>query len=111
MPNILFVCSANKDRSKTADDYFSAKYPDINFDSAGTNKRICEQLGTSYITQEQMNWADKVLVMEEKHLKALVSAFGNGYYSKITVLGIKDVYKYYDKGLIKILEERVVNYF
>ncbi len=39
MKSILFVCSANKDRSKTADDYFSKHYPDLSFDSAGTNKK------------------------------------------------------------------------
>ena len=38
MKSILFVCSANKDRSKTAEDYFSKHYPDLCFDSAGTNK-------------------------------------------------------------------------
>ncbi|WP_191859552.1 phosphotyrosine protein phosphatase [Hanstruepera ponticola] len=107
MPNILFVCSGNKDRSKTADDYFSAKYPDMHFDSAGTNKRVCEQLGTTYVSQAQLDWADRVLVMEEKHRKALVSVFGSGCYGKIMVLGIKDVYTYYDRDLIGVLEERV----
>ena len=40
---ILFVCSANKQRSKTAEDYFSSKYADFHFISAGTNRKICEQ--------------------------------------------------------------------
>jgi len=52
--NILFVCSANKDRSKTAEDYFSEQFPNINFDSAGTNKKICNQLGTNYLEDYQL---------------------------------------------------------
>jgi len=38
--NLLFICSANKDRSKTAEDFFGENYSAYNFDSAGTNKKI-----------------------------------------------------------------------
>ncbi|MCW8897307.1 MAG: phosphotyrosine protein phosphatase [Flavobacteriales bacterium] len=105
--NILFVCSANKDRSKTAEDYFAIKYPKIEFDSAGINKKICDQLGTNYIDKEQVGWADKIYVMETKHKQAIRSIFGNDYSKKIVVLHIKDIYKYNDKELIKILEGKV----
>lgn len=47
MKNILFVCSANKDLLKTAEDYFSKKHSD----SAGTNKSSCNQLFTNYISK------------------------------------------------------------
>lgn len=108
MKNILFVCSANKDRSKTAEDYFSKCYPDLYFDSAGTNKNTCDKLGTNYISPAQLNSADKVFVMENKHLKAIKATFGNTYYSKITVLNINDVYKYGSKELIEILRIKVI---
>jgi predicted protein tyrosine phosphatase len=49
MQNILFICSANKDRSKTGEDYFAEQYPDLNFESAGTNQKTCNQLGTNFI--------------------------------------------------------------
>jgi predicted protein tyrosine phosphatase len=105
--NILFVCSANKDRSKTAEDYFSAKYKDINFDSAGTNLKICHQLGTNYIEEHQLEWADTVYVMETKHFSIIKSLYGNSFNTKTTVLMVKDYYKYYDSELIKILLEKV----
>jgi len=108
MKSILFVCSANKDRSKTAEDYFSKHYTEIYFDSAGTNKNTCNKLGTSYITKEQLDLADEVFVMESKHLKAIKEVFGNKYYNKITVLNINDIYKYGSKELIEILKTKII---
>jgi predicted protein tyrosine phosphatase len=108
MKSILFVCSANKDRSKTAEDYFSKHYPNLSFDSAGTNKNTCNKLGTNYISEEQLYLADKVFVMENKHLKAIKELFGNKYYSKITVLNISDIYKYGSKELIEILKAKFI---
>lgn len=107
MKSILFICSANKDRSKTAEDYFSKQYPDLYFDSAGTNKNTCNKLGTNYIRQEQLDLVDKVFVMENKHLKAIKEVFGNKYYNKIIVLNIKDVYPYASKELIEILKAKI----
>ena len=108
MKNILFVCSANKDRSKTAEDYFSVQFPNLQFDSAGTNKKICNKLGTNYINEEQLNVADTVFVMENKHLKAIKDIFGNKYFNKITVLNIQDIYKYGSKELIEILKSKKI---
>lgn len=108
MKSILFVCSANKDRSKTAEDYFSKHYPELSFDSAGTNKNTCNMLGTNYISKEQLDLADKVFVMENKHLKAIKEVFGNKYYNKITVLNINDIYKYGSKELIEILKTKII---
>lgn len=60
MKNILFVCSANKDRSKTAEDYYSKHYPDWFIDSAGTNKNTCNKFGTNDISKEQLDIADLI---------------------------------------------------
>ena len=109
MKIILYICSANKDRSKTAEDYFSERFPDMHFDSAGTNKTICHQLGTHYITQTQLNDADIIFVMEQKHAEAIKNRFGNQYFSKIKVLHIKDMYKYDSKELIEVLNSRIPN--
>lgn len=79
--NVLFICSANKDWSRTAEDYFISMYPEINFLSSGTNIKICLQLGTSYLEAEQLIWADVVYVMETKHYTAIKSLFGNKYHS------------------------------
>ncbi len=102
---ILFICSANKDRSKTAEDFFAAKYPAIDFRSAGTNFKICQQLGTEPLTEELLEWADQILAMEARHRKH-AQAMSKAKL-KITVLGVPDVYKYYQRELIGILEERV----
>ncbi|WP_121667982.1 phosphotyrosine protein phosphatase [Mesonia aquimarina] len=107
MKHILFVCSANKDRSRTAEDFFSQCYPDFCFDSAGTNPKICRQLGTTYIQETQLALADRVFVMENKHRQALLKTFGTSYAHKITVLHIRDVYPYGAKALIEVLKEKV----
>lgn len=107
---ILFVCSANKQRSKTAEDYFSSKYVDFEFISAGTNSKICEQEGTNPLTMDLLDQADLIFVMENNHKKE-VKNFINGQFKKeIIVLDIKDVYKYYQTELIEILEKRLMVY-
>lgn len=106
--NILFVCSANKQRSKTAEDYFALNYPDFTFLSAGTNSKICRKEGTTELTEDLLIWADKVYVMEQRHLEQVKKHTGSKYYNKITVLNIPDIYKYYDAELISILDEKLV---
>lgn len=104
---ILFICSANKQSSKTAEDFFSQNYPEHEFLSAGTNSKICRKEGTTELTEDLLEWADKVYVMEKKHLEQIQKHTGSKYYSKIEVLNIRDIYKYYDADLIAILEEKV----
>ncbi|TPN83438.1 phosphotyrosine protein phosphatase [Aquimarina algicola] len=106
--NYLFICSANKQRSITAEDYFAEKYLEHKFRSAGTNNKICRKEGTTELTEDLLQWADKVFVMEKKHLGQIQKHTGSTYYSKITVLHIPDVYQYYDKALLRILDERIV---
>jgi len=109
--NILFVCSANKQRSKTGEDYFSTIYPKINFQSAGTNQNICNQEGTLFLNEEMLTWAGIVFVMENKHLIQICKFTSNKYKSKIIVLSIEDKYNYYQKELIQILIEKTTKYF
>lgn len=106
--NILFVCSANKMRSKTADDYFSSKYPSINFNSAGTNHKKCQEEGTNPLEEPLLEWADVVYVMEHKHKKIINKHVGKKFDTKIKVLGIPDNYEYYQKELIKLLENKCI---
>lgn len=105
---ILFVCSANKQRSKTAEDYFASKYNGYEFLSAGTNLKICRKEGSTELTKDLLEWAEVVYVMEKRHLEQIQKNTGSTYYTKIKVLGIPDIYKYYDVGLIELLEERVL---
>lgn len=105
--NILFVCSANKQRSKTAEDYFSVKSLSHNFHSVGTNPKICNTEGTNLITEDDLVWADLVFTMEDKHRKIINKHTNKTYNSKITVLNIPDIYKYYQKELLEILDRKV----
>lgn len=104
---ILFICSANKQRSKTAEDYFSTLYPEKEFQSAGTNIKLCQSEGTNPLTEEMLIWADKVFVMENKHAQLIKQNTSSRYQNKIIVLGIEDIYKYYQKKLIDILVSKL----
>lgn len=108
MKKILFVCSANKQRSITASDYFSEKLATFEFDSAGTNHKICKKEGTQLLTESLMEWADLVLVMEEKHRRVITENGGSHFGKKIKVLAIPDRYKYYQNELIELLEAKVL---
>lgn len=111
MKKILFVCSANKQRSKTADDYFSAKYPSLRFDSAGTNLKVCQKEGTNPMTEELAEWADVIYVMEKRHKDLINKHTSENYARKIHVLHIPDRFKYYQKELIDILENKLDDTF
>lgn len=105
--NVLFICSANKLRSRTADDYFSSKYPAINFYSAGTNHKTCIKEGTTLLEEWMMDWADVVYVMENKHKNEIGKHVGSKYNKKIVVLNIPDDYNYYQKELIQLFESKL----
>lgn len=101
--HILFVCSANIDRSKTAEDFYSEQFNNHLFRSAGTNHTICNQKGTNALEQEQIDWADLILVMEKKHLQWIQHNLKvNG--KQIDVLGIEDHFSYYSIKLIELLQ-------
>ena len=104
---ILFVCSGNKHRSLTAEDYFSAAYSQHDFASAGTNIGLCRKEGTTPVSEELVQWADLILVMENRHRKELRTLVGKKHGTKVTVLGIPDQYRYYQKELIQILQEKL----
>lgn len=110
MNNILFVCSANVDRSKTAEDFFSEQFNNFKFQSAGTNHKICQQAGTNPLDQETLDWADKVFVMEKKHSDWIYTNLeAKGI--DIQVLNIEDRYTYYSMNLIEILQQKCNRFF
>lgn len=65
------------------------------------------QLGTEPITEKHLQWADKIIVMEEKHREFIRSISKEKVGAKLTVLGIPDIYEYNQKELIALLEEKV----
>lgn len=109
--NFLFICSANKQRSKTAEDYFSSVYSNFNFQSAGTNIKLFQKEGTTSVTEELLIWADIIFAMENSHSKWIKEFTSNKIGSKIVVLNIEDKYKYFQPELIEILVNKTEKHF
>jgi protein-tyrosine-phosphatase len=65
MMNVLFVCSANRLRSPTAEQVFSA-WPGVETDSAGISSGA-----DVLLSSEQVDWADVIFVMEKTHRSKL----------------------------------------
>lgn len=103
--NILFVCSKNKWRSRTAETIFK-NHPDHDVKSAGTAAGAVIKL-----TEKHLNWADLIFVMERKHEQHIKANFKiKEITEKLIVLDIPDNYKYMDEDLILTLETAVGPY-
>lgn len=97
--NILFVCSRNQWRSRTAETIFK-KHPLHHVASAGT-----ENAARIKVTEKHISRADIIFVMENKHKRRLIDKFGQLPDDKeIIILDIEDNYKYMDPELIEMLE-------
>ena len=106
MKRLLFLCSQNKWRSPTAEAIF-ADYPGIEADSAGLNNDAEVPL-----SDEQIEWADLILVMEKSHRDRLNRKFRHALAGKrIAVLNIPDDFVYMDPELVELLKLRCVSYF
>jgi predicted protein tyrosine phosphatase len=99
---LLFVCTVNRMRSATAhsiyesDDRFEVK-------SAGTDNSA-----NTVLTEELLNWADRVLVMEKHHRNHIRKHFPDIYNNKrIVCLYIPDDYDYMQPELIEMLKNKV----
>jgi predicted protein tyrosine phosphatase len=103
--NILFVCSMNKWRSRTAETIFRNNQKH-HIKSAGTDNDARIK-----ITEKLIDWADLIFVMEKRHRERLHEKFGSVTDDKeIIILDIPDDYQYMDPELIEILEISVTPY-
>ena len=97
----LFICTANRLRSPTAEQVF-ATWPGIETDSAG--------LGNDAVTTlspEQIEWADLIFVMERAHRSKLQKRFRRHLDGKrVICLGIPDDYAFMQPELIALLEAK-----
>jgi predicted protein tyrosine phosphatase len=99
--NVLFICSANRLRSPTAEQVFST-WPGIETDSAGISNDADVVLST-----EQVEWADIIFVMEKTHRNKLNRKFRSSLNGKrVICLDIPDDYEFMDPALVRILENR-----
>lgn len=102
LTHVLFVCSRNRWRSPTAERLF-ADWPGIETASAGVSPDAEQP-----VTEELLDWADVILVMEPKHRRKLNEQFPKELRGKrIGCLSIPDDYRFMDPALVTILEVRV----
>ncbi len=105
--NILFLCTSNLHRSKTAEDFFKALESNHTFQSAGLSEKYCKKYGSRLCTVELLNWAELIFVMEPRHKKRIVEYVGDRYSDKITVLNIDDIYQYMQPELLTKLKSNI----
>ncbi|TAE21337.1 MAG: protein tyrosine phosphatase [Cytophagales bacterium] len=102
---LLFVCSRNQWRSRTAEDLFKNR-SGIEVRSAGT-----EPSARIRVTAKLIDWADLILVMEKRHWQRLSERFPNETADKnFDILDIPDEYGYMDPELVEMLEVAVGPY-
>ena len=99
--NVLFVCTANQQRSPTAEElYRNDKRFAVR--SAGTST-----LSRQRVSRELLEWADLVVAMEEHHARAIRERFPDQAGTvQFLVLGIPDIYQYMDSTLQREIRDR-----
>jgi predicted protein tyrosine phosphatase len=102
-PHILFVCTANIDRSKTAEDLYESD-PRFEVKSCGV-----APFAEVMVTRDLLDWADHVFVMnetEDHHVTAIRRRFPS--LAKIVIdLDIEDRWKRGHPELIKLILSRL----
>ena len=99
---MLFICNENRLRSPIAQRLYSHR-ADIETRSAGINKT-----GVNPVTEELLDWADVVFVMERRQRNIIHKKWPELYENKsIVCLYIDDEYDYMDPVLIRILTEKL----
>lgn len=112
---VLFVCTANIQRSLTAEHYFKSLYPPsspkrVAFKSAGVSAKECRRNGSTLCTVELLEWADQVFVFEQMHIDRIVENTGQRFVHEIYNLDIEDHYQYMDEELISGLQGKISLY-
>ena len=98
---VLFVCTANQQRSPTAEEMYRND-PRFEVRSAGT-----DALFGRAVTSEDLQWADLVVVMEQRHAQKIRAAFPSAASgARLVVLGIPDVYEYMEQALQREIRSR-----
>ena len=102
---LLFICSRNKWRSRTAEDLYK-NTPGYIARSAGT-----EPGSRQRVTAGIIGWADLIFVMEAKHRDYLRDNFSEALSGKqVICLRIPDDFVYNDPDLIDLLKSNLSPY-
>ncbi|TMO54626.1 phosphotyrosine protein phosphatase [Pseudoalteromonas phenolica] len=105
--NILFLCTANIQRSKTAEELFSATDKSNVYRSAGLSKKYVQKAGSTLCNEDMLVWADKIYVFEQMHIERIREYTGDTYLHKISNLAIEDKFQYFQRELVLLLLERL----
>lgn len=97
---VLFVCTGNIDRSRTAQELFNG-VKGIEAKSAGTSAQAPVRLSLQLI-----RWADRIFCMEDQHQAAVLELDPEAKL-KVQVLNIPDLYTYAESSLKKMLRKKV----
>ena len=101
---ILFVCTGNVDRSRTAEEMFKGmKGYDVR--SAGTSiaANVC-------LSRELIDWAEIIFVMEYKHEKAVLKLVRDAW-EKVECLDVPDRFYHNQPELRRLLIEKLRPYW
>jgi predicted protein tyrosine phosphatase len=104
--NILFICTANRDRSRTAEIYFQNKYPLHRFRSAGINKYLSERHGGIHVKKYMLDIADRIICAEVVHADYITQKIDKKYLDKIEILHLGDTETFMSDTLIELLKEK-----
>lgn len=100
-PNLLVVCGRNKKRSRTAEHIFK------NDDRFSIRSVGLSPNSERKITEQDLNWADLVLVMEAEHRARISGTYRHLQLPKIEVLNIEDEFEFMDEELVRLLTDRI----
>lgn len=67
--NILFLCTANIQRSKTAEEIFSRVDKTNKYRSAGLSYKYTQKMNSTMCTEDILQWADTTYVFEDMHIE------------------------------------------
>lgn len=105
MKKVLFICSRNQWRSPTGEQVWR-NHPELSVRSAGTSPKAKRTVNI-----KDIQWADVIFVMEEKHKSRLKAEFTRLLnYKDVQVLDIADDYQYMDSELVEIMQQTVGSY-
>lgn len=106
MKRVLFICGKARKRSPTAAQVMR-EWPDIEADFAGLSKDA-----DVLVTSEHLEWADVIMVMENRQKKRLASLIGPLPPNiAVIALDIPDRYEFMDPELADLLMRKLCHHF
>lgn len=100
--HLLFVCTANLQRSPTAEELFE---DNKNYEASSCGTHLFAE---KTITSFAIEWADIIFCMEELHKEFIIKYYPEEIKGKeIVVLSIPDKYYRGDPELVRILKEKL----